>query len=562
MPPPDADPGALDREIRDELRSLPRGVADRVARHLVAAGQLLDEDPAQALAQALAARRLAARVPAVREAVGLAAYRAGDWQTAMAELRTYHRMSGRHTHLAAIADCERALGRPQRALDLHRTTPELPTVERIELLIVAAGARLDLGQPNAALAMLTVPEREREDTVGARLRYAYAEALLAADRREEAREWFVRAAQADTEEVTDAAERVLELDGVVITSVDDQETGFDDPMPDGVPDGAAPDTGGPADPTGPDLAADPVEEAPAEGAPTDDPAPGDASPRPATPTPTTPPPAATTARLVDGYDLVVLDLDGVVYVGEQAVPGAVEAVTRLRSEGVPVAYATNNASRSREEVAQLLQRLGIPAEPAEVVTSTMIAGETLAAQLPPGAPVLVIGSAALAAEIRDNGLTVVTTAEPVPAAVVQGYAPDVGWPQLAEASLAVRAGAWWVATNTDLTLPSPRGPLPGNGALVAAVQAAVGRGPDLVVGKPDPGFFATVAARFGARRPLVVGDRLDTDVAGARAAGMDSLLVLTGVTSRDQVDLRPPDQRPTYVAPDLTALLAPPSGVA
>jgi tetratricopeptide (TPR) repeat protein len=200
-------------------------VADIVARHLVTTARLIDEEPEQALAHALAARRLASRIGVVREAAGLAAYHAGEWQTAIAELRTYHRMSGRQAHLAVIADCERALGRPERAVDLYRNA-DLESLDRgdaVELLIVAAGARADLGQRDAAVTMLQVRELtavEGEPWV-ARLRYAYADALLDAGRREEAREWFSRAAQADEESATDAAERLLELDGVVLDEAEE-----------------------------------------------------------------------------------------------------------------------------------------------------------------------------------------------------------------------------------------------------------------------------------------------------------------------------------------------------
>ncbi|MFY1671644.1 Replicase polyprotein 1ab [Plantactinospora sp. WMMB334] len=214
------------------MLSLAKPVAESVARHLVATGQLLDDDPSLALEHALAARRLAARIAPVREAVGLAAYRAGEWQTALAELRTYHRMSGRQTHLAVLADCERALGRPERAIDLYRGADReaLDPAGAVELLIVAAGARGDLGQGDAAVAMLQVRELTAGTTEpwAARLRYAYADALLSAGRREEAREWFSRAAEVDEFGETDAAERLLELDGVVLEGDDESEDGYDD----------------------------------------------------------------------------------------------------------------------------------------------------------------------------------------------------------------------------------------------------------------------------------------------------------------------------------------------
>jgi tetratricopeptide (TPR) repeat protein len=224
-------PSDLDKDVRKELLSLSREVADLVARHLVAAGQIIDEDADLALAHATAARRMASRIAVVREAVGLAAYAVGDWAAAIAELRTYHRMSGLQTHVAVLADCERALGRPERAIDLFRSADrdKLDKEGAIELLIVAAGARGDLGQFDAAVAMLQVKELTAEGDAdwAARLRYAYADALLAANRRDEAREWFSRAAAADDDNLTDAAERLLELDGVSIEG-DDQDDDEDE----------------------------------------------------------------------------------------------------------------------------------------------------------------------------------------------------------------------------------------------------------------------------------------------------------------------------------------------
>ncbi|MEV4140507.1 hypothetical protein AB0J72_51130 [Dactylosporangium sp. NPDC049742] len=198
-----------------------------MARRLIATGQLLDDDPELALAHALVARRKASRIAVVREAAGLAAYHAGEWQTALGELRTYHRMTGRQTHIAVIADCERALGRPEKAIDLFRTADreKLTAEEIVELLIVAAGARGDMGQHDAAVAMLQVRELTSapEAVWAARLRYAYADALLRAGRREEAREWFARAADLDEDLATDAAERLLELDGIVLDGDDDDD---------------------------------------------------------------------------------------------------------------------------------------------------------------------------------------------------------------------------------------------------------------------------------------------------------------------------------------------------
>jgi tetratricopeptide (TPR) repeat protein len=189
-------------------------------------GQLLDEDPELALRHAIAARKLASRIATVREAVGLAAYRAGEWQTAIAEIRTYHRMTGRRGHLAILADCERALGRPERAIDIYRSAEgqTLGPAETIELLIVASGARRDMEQKDAAVAMLQVRELSADAPWTARLRYAYADALLDLGRRDEARDWFSRAVDADPDGETDAADRLLDLDGILI-----EEDETDDP---------------------------------------------------------------------------------------------------------------------------------------------------------------------------------------------------------------------------------------------------------------------------------------------------------------------------------------------
>lgn len=262
-------------------------------------------------------------------------------------------------------------------------------------------------------------------------------------------------------------------------------------------------------------------------------------------------------HLAGGHDLVIFDLDGVVLLIDEPIPGAVEAVQRLRAGGTAIAYATNNASRRSAQVAALLTGMGVSAEPAEVSTSAGASAALLAERLPAGARVLVVGAEALRAEVRDVGLHPVDRVEDEPVAVVQGYGPEVGWRQLAEAVLAVRAGAFWYATNTDRTLPSPRGPLPGNGSLVAVLQTALDREPDVIVGKPQPGLFRTAARQAGAQRPLAVGDRLDTDIQGAVNAGFDSLLVLTGVSGPVDLLTAGVDRRPTYVSADLSGLFRP-----
>lgn len=261
-------------------------------------------------------------------------------------------------------------------------------------------------------------------------------------------------------------------------------------------------------------------------------------------------------RLVDGYDLVIFDLDGVVYEGTIPIPGAVEAINKLHAEGSRIAYATNNASRQPGEVAALLTSLGLTVTGDDVVTSAQAAAALLAEKLAPGSDVLVVGAEALRVEVERAGLVPVASASARPAAVVQGYGAQVGWAELAEACLAVRAGALWVATNGDRTLPSPRGLVPGNGALVAALVAALDRTPDAVVGKPEPILFTRAAQRFGAGRTLVVGDRLDTDITGAHRAGMASMLVLTGVARASDLLTAAAESRPTYLGRDLEALFA------
>ena len=259
-------------------------------------------------------------------------------------------------------------------------------------------------------------------------------------------------------------------------------------------------------------------------------------------------------RLVDSFDLVIFDLDGVIYLVDRPIGTAVATVGRLHAEGKPLAYATNNASRRAAEVAALLSGMGLSIRPDEVLTSAAAAAEVLADRFPSDSPVLVVGAEALRAEVHAVGLRPVTRVEDAPVAVVQGYGPQVGWVDLAEAALAVQAGAEWIVTNTDRTLPTPRGPVPGNGSLVAALRTALGRDPDVVVGKPGPALFSAAAHRAGANRPLVIGDRLDTDIEGAVRAGMECLLVLTGVTAPVDLLHAPPQARPTYVADDLTGL--------
>ncbi len=250
------------------------------------------------------------------------------------------------------------------------------------------------------------------------------------------------------------------------------------------------------------------------------------------------------------YDCLLIDLDGTVFRGRQPTDGAVQSLDQVDSRKL---YVTNNASRSAEEVAAHLRELGFTATSTDVVTSAQSAAHLLAEQLPSDARVLIVGTESLANEIAAVGLRPVRLFEDKPVAVVQGLSMTIGWPDLAEAALAIRAGALWVAANVDLTLPTERGLLPGNGSLVAALRTATGAEPQ-VAGKPAPTLLNDAVSRGDFRNPLVIGDRLDTDIEGANAAGLPSLMVLTGVsTARDAVYAEPA-QRPSYIARDLRSL--------
>lgn len=266
------------------------------------------------------------------------------------------------------------------------------------------------------------------------------------------------------------------------------------------------------------------------------------------------------AALLDGVDVVLADLDGVVYAGAGALPYAVESLTRAR-EGRTLGYITNNASRTDASVAAHLSELGLPTRADEVVTSPQAAMRLLAQRVPPGATILVVGGDGLVDEATKAGFVVTRSAEDAPAAVVQGFAPEVGWTQLAEAAFALKdpeedGGIPWIATNTDWTIPQARGVAPGNGTLVSAVHTAIGR-LATVAGKPEVPIFQEAVARFGAQHPLFLGDRLDTDILGANRAGIASALVLTGIDRPKHVLAAPQGSQPTYILGDLRELHEP-----
>lgn len=260
---------------------------------------------------------------------------------------------------------------------------------------------------------------------------------------------------------------------------------------------------------------------------------------------------------LSGRDLVLADLDGVVYKGEGAIPGAVEALNRA-AEHVRVAYLTNNASRTDRDVADHLQRLGLNTSAQEIVTSPQATVALLAETVAPGSLIFVVGGDGLTDELLKAGYRVTRSADDNPAAVVQGFAPDVGWEHLAEAAFALAEKPGqpempWIATNTDWTIPRARGIAPGNGTLVSAVHTAVQRLP-IFAGKPETPIYEAAFDRFETRNALMVGDRLDTDIKGAVAAGIPSLHVLTGVDRPKQLVAASQDMRPDYIVTTLDGM--------
>jgi HAD superfamily hydrolase (TIGR01450 family) len=255
---------------------------------------------------------------------------------------------------------------------------------------------------------------------------------------------------------------------------------------------------------------------------------------------------------LDGTDVVLADLDGVIYAGENAIPFAVDALNSAALNH-RVAFVTNNASRTTESIAAHLRTLGLTVVADDVVSSPQAAVTILRTLVPERSTILVIGGEGLITEVANAGFRVTDSANDNPAAVIQGFAPTVGWTELAEASFALHTGIPWVATNTDWTIPVARGIAPGNGTLVSAVHLAVGRLP-VFAGKPERAIFDFARDKFSADNPLVIGDRLDTDIAGANRAGMRTALVLTGIDGPKQAIAAGEEQQPTYILSDLREL--------
>jgi HAD superfamily hydrolase (TIGR01450 family) len=259
-------------------------------------------------------------------------------------------------------------------------------------------------------------------------------------------------------------------------------------------------------------------------------------------------------------DALLADLDGVVYAGPGALPHAIDSLNRA-GESMRLGYITNNASRTDASVAEHLTSLGLTVAADDVVTSPQAAMRLLATMVPAPATILIVGGDGLVDEAHKAGYTVTRSAEDSPAAVVQGFAPEVAWTDLAEAAFALQlpedeGGIPWISTNTDWTIPRERGVAPGNGTLVSAVHTAIGR-LSVVAGKPEKPIFEVAVERFGAQHPLFIGDRLDTDISGSTRAGIDSALVLTGIDRPKHVLAAPQGSRPDYILSDLRELHEP-----
>ena len=264
---------------------------------------------------------------------------------------------------------------------------------------------------------------------------------------------------------------------------------------------------------------------------------------------------ASDVPLLEGYDLTMFDLDGVVYVSGRAIDGVAERLQRVRDAGVHLAFVTNNASRTPEKVAANLVKLGVAATAADVVTSAQAAARVIKDRFGADSRVLLLGGAGLEAALAAEGIEV-TTEPGEAAAIVSGYGPDVLWKDIMRAATLIRDGLPYVASNTDLTIPTDYGLAPGHGVLVRTLTDFAGVEP-IVAGKPARPLMDETIRRVGGDRPLMVGDRLDTDIEGAHAVGVDSLLVMTGVTHLAELVAATPELRPSYISPDLEGLFEP-----
>ena len=480
----------LDKDALRSLATLSGINRDIVARHLVMAGQLIDLDPELAYKHAQAAASRAGRVDVVREASALTAYAAGHYEEALREVRAMRRLRGDLSLRAIEADCERGLGRPERAIEIidQTDTAQLDLAEQVELVLVSSGARADLGQNEVGLVIvgdaIAALGEDADPEFLRRLMSVQADRLRELGRDEEADQ--VEANIPEEEEDPDIVDVGLFADA----DVDDRRS----------------------------------------------------------------PLKGSKGALYTNFDAALLDLDGTAYSGKLPIEHAATAAEETREAGLKIGFVTNNASRTPLTVAEQLKELGFKAEPKDIMTSAMDVIAVMSEHLDEGASVYVVGGEGLRQALREAGYVLVDSADEEPAAVVQGFDASVTWTQLTEAAFALQRGAQYFATNLDATLPQERGFALGNGALVRAVSYATRKRP-IAAGKPEPGIYQRAAELLDSENPIAVGDRLETDILGAVAAGIPALHVLTGVHDARAVICAPRGQRPSYLAMDMRGLL-------
>ena len=480
----------LDKDALRSLATLSGINRDIVARHLVMAGQLIDLDPELAYKHAKAAASRAGRVDVVREASALTAYAAGHYEEALREVRAMRRLRGDLSLRAIEADCERGLGRPERAIEIidQTDTSQLDLAEQVELVLVSSGARADLGQNEVGLVIvddaIVALGEDADPEFLRRLMSVQADRLRELGRDEEADQ--VEANIPEEEEDPDIVDVGLFADA----DVDDRRS----------------------------------------------------------------PLKGSKGALYTNFDAALLDLDGTAYSGKLPIEHAATAAEEAREAGLKIGFVTNNASRTPLTVAEQLKELGFKAEPKDIMTSAMDVIAVMSEHLDEGASVYVVGGEGLRQALREAGYVLVDSADEEPGAVVQGFDASVTWTQLTEAAFALQRGAQYFATNLDATLPQERGFALGNGALVRAVSYATRKRP-VAAGKPEPGIYQRAAELLDSENPIAVGDRLETDILGAVAAGIPALHVLTGVHDARAVICAPRGQRPSYLAMDMRGLL-------
>ncbi len=479
----------LDADVTKALSTLAGANREIVARHLVMAGQMIDVDPELAYKHAQAAVKRAGRVDVVREAAALTAYATERYEEALREVRALRRMRGDESLRAIEVDSERGLGRPEKAVALAAEADLSKLSLAEQLELVIVSAGARADLSQLDAALLILEEAAAKLPEDAGPNLAGRLHSYRADLLDQL---------GRTEEAQKARALVPEPEEPV--EIVDLQQVLD------------------SDITG----------------------------------------ARTQLRdsrgvLIEQFDGLVLDLDGVCFEGTNPIPYAGESLEKASQEYVPLAFATNNASRTPEEIVEKLAGFGIPADPSHVMNSAINLMPLLKEELEPGSKVLVIGTEALRGPVRDAGFEPVSEAEDGVVAVVQGFGPDVGWAQLSQAAYALNAGARYYATNLDSTLPTEDGMAIGNGALVAAVTRATKRRP-ASTGKPEPEIMTAAAGLIDAQKPLAVGDRLETDTRAAIAAGIPTMHVLTGVSKAEDIIRAKKGERPAYLALDLRGL--------